>query len=116
MLRFSGPVSGSAFAIEGARSLFGGLATLGISSPLRVERARATLLAPVAFDLMTGVLTTATTAVDLAPSARELDFELGWSANLSPTSSLRLGVARAFDAGHVAGATDTAGFVTFSLR
>jgi hypothetical protein len=116
MLRFSGPVSGSAFALEGARSLFGGLATLGVSSPLRVERARATLLAPIAFDLMTGVLTTATTAIDLAPSARELDLELGWSAALSPTSSVRLGVARAFDAGHVAGAIDTAGFVTFSLR
>ncbi|GAA0455335.1 S8 family serine peptidase [Sphingomonas molluscorum] len=116
MLRFSEPVSGSAFALEGARNLFGGLATLGVSSPLRVERARATLLAPVAFDLMTNVLTTATTAIDLAPSARELDLELGWSANLSPTASLRLGVAHAFDAGHVAGATDTAGFVTFSLR
>jgi subtilisin family serine protease len=116
MLRFSGLVSGSAFAVEGARSLFGGLATVGISSPLRVERARATLLAPVAFDLMTGALTTATTAINLAPTARELDLELGWSAALSPTSSLRLGVARAFDAGHVAGATDTAGFFTFSLR
>ncbi len=115
-MRFLGPVRGGAFAVEGARGLFGGTATLGVSSPLRVERARATLLMPVAYDLMTGALTTATTTVDLAPDSRELDLELGWSAALSPTSSLRLGIARAFDAGHVAGATDTAGFVTLVLR
>ncbi|MCT8003194.1 hypothetical protein NZL82_15050 [Sphingomonas sanguinis] len=54
--------------------------------------------------------------VDLAPSARELDVELGWSAALSPMSSLRFGIAHALDAGHVAGATDTAGFVTLVLR
>lgn len=116
MMRFSGPVRGSAFAVEGARGLFGGTATLGVSSPLRVERARSTLVVPVAYDLMTGALTTATIMVDLAPDARELDLELGWSTSLSPTSSLRLGVARAFDAGHVAGATDTAGFVALVLR
>ena len=59
---------------------------------------------------------TATTMVDLAPDSRELDVELGWSAALSSTSSMRLGVARAFNAGHVAGASDTAGFVTLVLR
>lgn len=116
MMRFSGPVRGSAFAVEGARGLFGGSATLGVSSPLRVERARSALVVPIAYDLMTGVLTTATTMVDLVPDARELDLELGWSTSLSPTSSLRLGVARAFDAGHVAGASDTAGFVALVLR
>lgn len=116
LMRFSGPVWGSAFAIQGAHGLFGATATLGLSSPLRVERARTTLLVPVAYDLMTGALSTATTMVDLAPDSRELDVELGWSAALSPTSSLRLGVARAFNAGHVAGASDTAGFVTLVLR
>ncbi|MEH3036157.1 MAG: S8 family serine peptidase [Sphingomonas adhaesiva] len=116
MMRFSGPVRGSAFAVEGARRLLGGTAMLGVSSPLRVERARSTLLVPVAYDLMTGALTTTTTMVDLAPDARELDLEIGWSTSLSRTSSLRLGVARAFDAGHVAGASDTAGFVALVLR
>jgi hypothetical protein len=61
-----------------------------MSSPLRVERARAMMLVPVAYDLMTETLATQTASVDLAPSARELDIELGWSAALSPTSSLRL--------------------------
>lgn len=116
LLRFGGPLIGSAFALEGARGLFGGRATLGLSSPLRVERARAMLLAPVSFDLVSSALVTRPAAVDLAPDARELDLELGWATALSRTSSLRFGVAHAFDAGHVAGASDTAGFVTIAIR
>ena len=116
LLRFGGPLIGSAFSLEGAGGLFGGRATLGLSSPLRVERARAVLLAPVSFDLVSGALITRSAAVDMAPTARELDLELGWSTALSPKSSLRVGVARAFDAGHVAGATDTAGYLTLVLR
>ncbi len=116
LLRFGGRLVGSSFAVEGARGVFGGRATLGLSSPLRVERARAMLLTPVSFDLVSGALATRTVAVDLAPDARELDLELGWATALSPTSSLRFGVARAFDAGHVAGAFDTAGFVTIAIR
>lgn len=116
MMRFTGPVSSTAFGVEGTQRLFSGTATLGLSSPLRVERARATMLLPVSYDLVSGVLTTATATTDLAPTARELDLEFGWSIALTPGSSLRMGVARAFDAGHVDGATDTAGFVTLSLR
>lgn len=71
---------------------------------------------PVSYDLASGALTTASSTIDLAPRAREMDVELGWSTALSRKSSLRLGVARAFDAGHVSGATDTAGFVTLHLR
>lgn len=116
LLRFGGPLIGSAFSLEGAGGLFGGRATLGLSSPLRVERARAALLTPVSFDLISGALTTRSATVDMAPTARELDLELGWSTALSPKSSLRVGVARALDAGHVAGATDTAGYLTLVLR
>ncbi|MET3436783.1 S8 family serine peptidase [Sphingomonas sp. 1185] len=116
MMRFDRSVLSTAFAVEGSRGLLGGMATLGLSSPLRVERARATMLVPVSYDLMSGALTTRMAVVDLVPSARELDIELGWSAALSPMSSLRFGIARAFDAGHVAGATDTAGYVMLVLR
>ncbi|MDQ1231025.1 hypothetical protein QE379_002451 [Sphingomonas sp. SORGH_AS 879] len=116
LLRFTGPMTGTAFALDAAYRLGGGTVTFGLSSPLRLERARAVVEAPVAYDLMTGVLATRLTTVDLTPAAREMDVELGWSAALSPTSSLRLGVAHAFDAGHVAGAQDTAGFVALVLR
>jgi subtilisin family serine protease len=116
LLRFAGPVVSTAFQLEAARPAFGGLMTLGLSSPLRVERARASLDVPVAYDLIGGTLATERRTFDLSPTARELDLELGWSAALSPSSSLRLGVARAFDAGHVAGATDTAGFLALVVR
>ena len=116
LLRFTGPMTGTAFALGAAHRLGGGTVTLGLSSPLRLEHARAVVEAPVAYDLMTGVLATRLTSVDLTPTAREMDVELGWSATLSPTSSLRLGIAHAFDAGHVAGAQDTAGFIALVLR
>ena len=116
LLRFTGPMTGTAFALDAAYRLGGGTMTLGLSSALRLERARAVVEAPVAYDLMTDTLATRLTTVDLTPTAREMDVEFGWSAALSPTSSLRLGIAHAFDAGHVASAQDTAGFVALVLR
>jgi len=116
LLRFTGPMTGTAFAVDAAYRLGGGTMTLALSSPLRLERARAVVEAPIAYDLMTGALATRLTSVDMTPTAREMDVELGWSAALSPTSSLRLGVAHAFDAGHVADAQDTAGFLSLTLR
>ncbi|WP_344691906.1 S8 family serine peptidase [Sphingomonas cynarae] len=116
LLRFTGPLVGSAFAVDAARRLAGGTATLGLSSPLRLERARATVQTPVAYDLMTGTLTTRAANIDLTPTARELDVELGWSTAFGPNRSLRLGIAHAVNAGHVAGVHDTAGFATLVLR
>ncbi|WP_294290877.1 S8 family serine peptidase [uncultured Sphingomonas sp.] len=115
-IRFDGRIVSTAFAVEGARPLFGGLATLGLSSPLRVERARASLLVPVAYDLMSGALAEERRTFDLSPTARELDLEFGWSTALAPSSTLRVGVARAFDAGHVRGASDVAAFFNFVVR
>lgn len=115
-MRFTGPVIGTAFAVEGTHRLFGGTATFGLSSPLRVERARVMMLMPVSYDLVSGTLTTRTGTIDLTPDARELDLEFAWSRALSPNSSVRFGVAHAFDAGHVAGAVDTAGFATLTIR
>jgi hypothetical protein len=116
LLQFDGPLVGAAFAFEGAHPLWGGRFTFGVSSPLRVERAQVIVAAPVTYDLITGVLDTRQLAVDLAPDTREIDLEFGWSAWLSDRGALRLGIAHAFDAGHVAGANDTAGFVTLTIR
>jgi hypothetical protein len=115
-VRFDGRILSTAFAVEGARPLLGGLATLGLSSPLRVERARASLLVPVAYDLMSGALAEERRTFDLSPTARELDLELGWSTAVASTATLRVGVARAFDAGHVRGASDVAAFFNFVVR
>ncbi len=115
-IRFANRLVSSAFSFDAVRSLFGGWASFGVASPLRVERARASVLVPISYDLATGDLTEERRSFDVSPRARELDLELGWTAALSPSSSLRVGVARAFDAGHVHGALDTAGFVTFAIR
>lgn len=116
LLNFDAPLMGTAFALEGAYQLWGGRFTLGLSSPLRLERARAIVAAPVTYDLMTGALTTEDLLLSLAPDAREIDVEMGCSAWLFDRATLRLGVAHAFDAGHVSGASDTAGFITFTIR
>nr|WP_199860344.1 S8 family serine peptidase [Sphingomonas sp. CFBP 8760] len=115
-IRFDGRIVSTAFAVEGVRSLLGGLATLGLSSPLRVERARASLLVPIAYDLMSSALVEERRSFDLSPAARELDLELGWSTKLASSSTLRVGVARAFDAGHVRSASDVAAFLNLVVR
>ncbi|MHA0328689.1 S8 family serine peptidase [Sphingomonas melonis] len=115
-IRFDGRIVSTAFAVEGARPLLGGLATLGLSSPLRVERARVSMLVPVAYDLMSGALAEERQNFDLSPTARELDLEFGWSTALAPSSTLRVGIARAFDAGHVRGASDVAAFLNLVVR
>ena len=115
-LGFAAPVLSSAFSFEGSHGLFGGLATLGLASPLRVERAHASVLVPVSYDLVTGVLTQERRTLDLTPAARELDLSLGWAAALSSHAGLRLGFAHAVDAGHAAGASDTAGYFSLTIR
>lgn len=116
LVRFSGPITSTAFALDASRPLLAGLLDLGLSSPLRVQHARASVEVPLAYDLMTGALATGRRDLDLAPSARELDLEAGWSAALPRGASLRLGVAHAVDAGNVAGAADTAGYLTLAIR
>ena len=116
LLRFPGRLVSTAFSFQGARSLFGGTGSIGVSSPLRVERARASLLMPVTYDLISGTLATERRTIDLSPSAREMDLEFAWSAALSAASFVRFGITQAFDAGHVAGARDSAGYVTLVLR
>lgn len=110
------PVLSTAFSVQAARPLLGGWGTFGVSSPLRVQRARAILSLPVGYDLAADEVVTATRTLDLVPSARELDLELGWSARLSPTSSLRLGAAHAFVAGNVAGRSGDAAFLSLVVR
>jgi hypothetical protein len=72
-----GRIVSSAFSVEGARPMLGGFAMLGLSSPLRVERASASFLAPVAYDLVSGSFVEERRTFDLTPTLRELDLRLG---------------------------------------
>ena len=110
------PILSTAFSVRTARPLFGGWGTFGLSSPLRVQRASASMSLPVGYDVDSESVVTARRNVDLTPSAREIDLELGWSAWLSPNASLRLGAARAFAAGNVAGRTGDAAYLALVIR
>lgn len=116
LLRFDRELVSSAFALDAGHDMLGGVTILRLSSPLKLERGNARVLAPLSYDLMTGRLVTGMTPVDLAPTSRELDLEFGWAAALSETSSVRFGIARAFNAGHVAGVQSTAGFASLVVR
>ncbi|MBB6505291.1 subtilisin family serine protease [Sphingomonas endophytica] len=116
LLRLDRRLSGSAAALAGSKPLFGGVATLGVASPLRLDHTTARATVPLSFDLVAGTLGTAVQRVDLTPRAREWDVELGWSARLGARGTVRLGVAHAVAAGHVAGAHDTAGFVSVAVH
>ncbi|MEH3124106.1 MAG: hypothetical protein PGN16_19430 [Sphingomonas phyllosphaerae] len=94
----------------------GGIATLGVSSPLRLDHASGLALVPLSYDLTGGALRETVQRLDLTPQTREWDIELGWSAAVGERGAIRLGIAHAVDAGHVAGAHDTAGFVSVTLR
>jgi hypothetical protein len=63
MVQFAEPVLSGGFRLQADAAAFGGLATFGVTSPLRVERARLRYTAPVAFNLDTGELVNATGAV-----------------------------------------------------
>ncbi|MFK3890635.1 S8 family serine peptidase [Sphingomonas sp. NPDC079357] len=116
LLRLDRRLSGSAVAVEGRRVVRGGIATLGVSSPLRLDHAAGLALVPLSYDLIGGTLRETVQRLDLTPQAREWDVELGWSAAVGEHGAIRLGIAHAVDAGHVAGAHDTAGFVSMTWR
>ncbi len=116
LLRFTAPITSTSFSLRGRKAVLGGQLQLGLASPLRVQTARASVLVPMIYDLATDTLTSERRFIDLAPTARELDLELGWWAPLSDSAVVRLGVAHAFDAGHVASASDTAGFLSLTVR
>ena len=81
LLRFTTPITSTAFSLRGSRPKFGGQLQLGLASPLRVETARAFVLMPMIYDLAAGTLTSEQRLIDLALNARDL--ELGWWAALS---------------------------------
>ncbi len=57
-------------------------------------------------------VSTRTANIDLTPAATERDVELGWSTTFNPSRSLRLVIAHAVRAGHIAGIHGTSDFAT----
>lgn len=113
MFRFNDAVMSSGFRLQASTMAFGGLVNLGVTSPLKVERASLNYMAPAAYDYETGAIMTEARNINLAPSAREMNLEMGWSAAL-PIGSLSLGAAYGFNSGNVAGQNAAAGWLKFN--
>src|SRR3546814_19330051 len=82
LIAFADPVISSGFRFQAERTLFGGLALLGITSPLKVEHAQLRYTSAVGYDLETRTTIDQTSYIHLAPSAREYTIELGWNRAL----------------------------------
>src|SRR3546814_11548690 len=67
LIAFADPVISSGFRFQAERTLFGGLALLGITSPLKVEHAQLRYTSAVGYDLETRITTDQTSSINLAP-------------------------------------------------
>lgn len=112
LIAFTGPVQSAGFHFDASRPMFGGAMLLGLTSPLKVERANLRYTRAVGYDVETRSLIDATSLIDLAPDARELDLELGWSRGFA-SGYLSLGGAYGFNSGNVAGRRSAGAWLRF---
>jgi hypothetical protein len=113
MIAFAAPVLSTGFHLDASRPLFGGSALFGLTSPLKVERATLRYTRAVGYDAETRSLIDATSLLDLAPDARELDFELGWSRALAG-GALSFGGAYGLNSGNSAGRRSAGAWLRFA--
>ena len=109
-------VSLSAFALSaGYSDLSGGRWTVGITSPLRADRAVAQGALPVRYDWRTGEVVNASRAIDFSAGAREVDVEAAYTLAVRG-GHIAVGAARSINDGHVAGRSGSAAFVRLTVR
>jgi hypothetical protein len=112
LIAFDEPVVSSGFRVRGEHAALGGVAMLGVTSPLKVERANLRYTAPVGYDLETRSLVNQTSYINMAPDAREFNLELGWTKSVG-AGFLSIGSAYGFNTGNVAGQQSAAGWLRF---
>lgn len=110
MLRFDGAILSTGFRLQADKPLLGGLALLGLTSPMTVSRALLSYTAPVAYDAGSGQLVTRRSRFDLAPVARQTSLELGWTRALD-RAVLSLGAAYSANSANQPGLDSVAGWV-----
>ncbi|MBI1418478.1 MAG: S8 family serine peptidase [Limimaricola sp.] len=91
----------------------GDVLTLFTRAPVAITRGQADLTLPVAFSA--NGATFASTAADLAPSAREVDLGFEYGRPLAGPLAMRMGLAAQINAGNVAGRQGVAGFLGISV-
>jgi hypothetical protein len=76
--------------------------SLSLSQPIRVENASASMMIATG-RTSGGAVIYDEVDLDLAPTGREIDLNLGYDITLGSSARARLAATYAFDAGHVAG-------------
>ncbi|MCH8857943.1 MAG: S8 family serine peptidase [Proteobacteria bacterium] len=113
-----GPIFLTGFSLGlSGRTLFDtdDLLSVTLSQPLRAEYAPVTLLTGVGRDLTTGGILFGETKTSLVSSGRELALEVGYRRPFGAWMA-EIGAVTRIDAGHIEGATATAGMVWLSRR
>ena len=93
----------SAWSLSAVRQAGSGALRLALAQPRRAEGGALTFLGPVEV-LRSGALRFEERTAALAPSGREVDLEVSWSARLAGGADLQLAAALATQPGHVRGA------------
>ncbi|WP_162815080.1 S8 family peptidase [Erythrobacter aureus] len=113
MLSLNSPVLSTGFQILAERPALGGTLLLGLTSPIKVDRADVTYTAAYAYDLDTHALVHRDNQLDLSAGARELDFELGYERSLF-RGQIALNAGYALNAGNDAGEHAAAASLRFN--
>ncbi|MBN2973398.1 hypothetical protein JW805_15420 [Roseomonas aeriglobus] len=108
------PILSTGFRLQADHRLLAGFTSLGLTAPLRVDRAPVSFTAPSGFDLSTLALTDVVRQFDLAPNAHELDLELGWAKDVHQTR-VAVGAAYGANAGNQRGTTNAAAWMRLSI-
>ena len=109
MLRFDSAILSTGFRLQADKPLLGGLARLGLTSPMAVSRAVLSYIAPVAYDAGSDQLVTQRARFSLAPGARQTSVELGWTRALG-RAALSLGGAYSRNTANQPGLDSLAGW------
>ncbi|MFC7538132.1 S8 family serine peptidase [Sphingomonas sp. GCM10030256] len=113
LIQLADPVLSSGFRFSATHGIFGGRALFGLTSPLKVERAQLRYEAPTSYDPETRSTIETVRLINLAPSARELNVEAGWSRAFG-AARLSLGGAYGINTGNVRGQSSAAGWLRFN--
>lgn len=113
MLGFKGNVLSTGFQFEASHALFSGRGSFGLTSPVKVDRANISFTYASDYNVDTQQLVDTTETFNLAPSAREMNLELGWGKTFDNGSHFSIATATSFNSGNIAGQTDHAFWLRF---
>jgi len=115
LIDFRSSVLSTGFNVSAGHDLFGGQVLLGLTSPLKVDRANIRYVAPTTYDLASRSTVDTVSYFNLAPTAREMNLEANWSHRVGP-GTVSIGGAYGFNTGNDRNRTSAAAWMRFYIR